>query len=84
MENVYADLDLECNWDHPHVKGWRGVFETWAETEAFERTWRVSEVTYAERFRNFYNEKLVNGRGQRATDGLTQTPKSATGNANLK
>jgi hypothetical protein len=67
MENVYADLNLECNWDHPHVKGWRGVFEGWVKKKEFERTWKISEATYAERFRNFYNEKLVNGR--RAADG---------------
>lgn len=62
IENVYADLNLENNWNHPHVEGWRKVFERWARQWAFRRTWKISEGTYAERFRNFYNDRL-RGRG---------------------
>ena len=58
IENVYADLDLEHTWEHPHVRGWMKVFERWAEQPAFRRTWKISEGTYAERFRNFYNDRL--------------------------
>jgi glycerophosphoryl diester phosphodiesterase len=58
IENVYADLDLEHLWNHPHVQGWMRVFEQWAQQPAFRRTWRISEPTYAERFRNFYNDRL--------------------------
>jgi hypothetical protein len=66
MENVYADLDLECNFAHPHVEGWMRVFRGWVTQQPFQRTWAISESTYAERFRNFYNEKLINGHRQRA------------------
>jgi glycerophosphoryl diester phosphodiesterase len=58
IENVYADLDLEDLWDHPHVQGWMSVFWRWAKQPAFRRTWQKSEATYAERFRNFYNDRL--------------------------
>jgi predicted acylesterase/phospholipase RssA len=58
MENVYADLDLESNWDHPHVEGWMRVFKRWVNLPEFQRTWKISECTYADRFRNFYNERL--------------------------
>jgi hypothetical protein len=58
MENVYADVDLECNWAHPHVKGWMEVFSTWAQRPAFQRTWSLSRHTYAERFRFFYEDRL--------------------------
>jgi glycerophosphoryl diester phosphodiesterase len=58
IENVYADLDLEHLWEHPHVQGWMSVFERWANQPAFRRTWSFSEWTYAERFRNFYNDRL--------------------------
>jgi glycerophosphoryl diester phosphodiesterase len=58
IENVYADLELELLWRHPHVQGWMTVFRRWAQQPAFRRTWRISEWTYAERFRNFYNDRL--------------------------
>jgi hypothetical protein len=58
IENVYADLDLEHLWMHPHVQGWMNVFRRWAQQPAFRNTWRISEQTYAERFRNFYNDRL--------------------------
>jgi glycerophosphoryl diester phosphodiesterase len=58
IENVYADLDLEDLWDHPHVQGWMSVFSRWAQQPAFRRTWRIAEWTYADRFRNFYNDRL--------------------------
>jgi hypothetical protein len=59
MENVYADLDLERNWSHPHVMGWMEVFQSWAKTKAFHDTWSASCSTYAERFRNFYDDRLA-------------------------
>ena len=58
IENVYLDIDLERNWDHPHVAGWMGVFRRWVQQPAFRRTWKISESTYADRFRNFYNDRL--------------------------
>lgn len=58
IENVYADLDLEHNWNHPHVEGWMKVFMRWAKQPEFRETWQISESTYAERFRNFYNDRL--------------------------
>jgi glycerophosphoryl diester phosphodiesterase len=58
IENVYADLNLENNWNHPHVEGWMKVFKRWARQPEFRRTWKISEGTYAERFRNFYNDRL--------------------------
>jgi hypothetical protein len=69
MENVYADLDLEHNWDHPHVRGWMRVFKRWAQQPAFGSTWQISESTYAERFRNFYNDRLCGGRSSNGRAG---------------
>jgi hypothetical protein len=59
IEDVYADLDLEQNYDHPHVVGWMSVFKQWAQQGAFSRTWEVSKGTYAPRFQNFYEDRLV-------------------------
>jgi hypothetical protein len=61
MEDVYADLDLEQNYDHPHVSGWMRVFRKWARQPEFQRTWAISQNTYAERFQNFYYDRLENG-----------------------
>jgi hypothetical protein len=61
-ESVYADLDLEHLWEHPHVQGWMTVFTRWAQQPPFRRTWNICELTYAERFRKFYNDRL---RGRR-------------------
>ncbi len=69
MEDVYADLHLEDNFDHPHVEGWMAVFRRWAMQEAFQRTWAISRCTYAERFRRFYDDRLVKRRiGRRPAD----------------
>ena len=68
MENVYTDLDLEQYHEHPHVVGWMTVFKQWAGQDAFERTWAISKDTYAKRFQNFYEDRLVakrNGVGRR-------------------
>jgi hypothetical protein len=59
MENVYADLDLEQNYDHPHVEGWMRVFRSWAREPSFQRTWELSQNTYASRFRRFYEDRLL-------------------------
>jgi glycerophosphoryl diester phosphodiesterase len=58
IENVYADLDLEHLWNHPHVQGWMNVFVHWAQQPAFRRAWQRAQWTYADRFRNFYNDRL--------------------------
>jgi hypothetical protein len=58
MENVYADLDLEQNHNHPHVTGWMDMFRYWASQNAFNRTWEIAGPTYANRFRNFYHDRL--------------------------
>ena len=49
MENVYADLDLEHEWDHPHVEGWKNIFQRWADHQAFPRRgWSSSRPTAAD------------------------------------
>jgi hypothetical protein len=58
IENVYADLNLERHWQHPSIQGWMQVFERWARQPAFRRTWKIAECTYAQAFRNFYNDRL--------------------------
>jgi hypothetical protein len=59
IENVYADLDLEQNYDHPDVAGWMRVFRQWVARPAFARAWEISQRTYAPRFQNFYRDRLA-------------------------
>jgi hypothetical protein len=58
IENVYADLDLEQNYDHPHVQGWMSTFKVWAGKPAFKRTWTAAKNTYAVRFQKFCKDRL--------------------------
>lgn len=58
MESVYADLDLERYWEHPHVGGWMSVFQDWAKQQAFTDAWKVSKSTYAPRFQKFFEDRL--------------------------
>jgi hypothetical protein len=58
MENVYADLDLEKYYAHPHVQGWMSVFQKWAQHGAFQNTWKISRTTYAKRFQRFFEDRL--------------------------
>ncbi len=44
MEDVYADIHLEDNYDHPHVEGWMAVFRRWVAQDAFRRTWAISRL----------------------------------------
>jgi hypothetical protein len=60
MENVYADLDLEHEWDHPRIEGWRSAFQRWANSPSFHKVWEISRATYSSRFQRFYEDRLTN------------------------
>ena len=78
IENVYVDLNLEQNWNHPHVEGWMLVFTRWARQPSFRRTWKIAESTYGARFRNFYNDRLC-GRALRLPRGFVASRAGLTG-----
>ena len=59
MENVYFDLRLEENHDHPEVAGWMSVFRNWVVQREFQDTWLRSRTTYNQRFQRFYEDRLV-------------------------
>ena len=58
MENVYLDLDLGSEADHPDNRGWMNLFRHWASTPTFRRTWAVSAATYGARFQTFCRRQL--------------------------
>lgn len=58
MENVYLDLDLEKTWDQADNKGWRTMFEVWANSPMVQQTWQRMSNNYGTRFRYFCNRYL--------------------------
>jgi hypothetical protein len=53
MENIYIDLDLEANADHPHNAGWIEIFLAWAQDPIFQEAWDRYGWTYGSKFRRF-------------------------------
>ncbi len=58
MEDVYLDLRLETDWQHPDNRGWMNLFKHWAWSGMFRATWAVSACTYGARFQNFARQRL--------------------------
>ena len=59
MENVYLDLDLESQWEHPDNSGWRNLFNLWCWSGMFRVTWAVTRQTYGKRFQDFCDRTLA-------------------------
>ncbi len=53
MENVYLDLDLETQLDHPDNRGWMNLFRRWAWSSMFRASWAISASTFGARFQAF-------------------------------
>lgn len=58
MENVYHDLNLKNEHDHPDNSGWMNLFRQWAWSGMFRVTWTISAATYGRRFRSFCHRYL--------------------------
>jgi hypothetical protein len=58
MENIYLDLELEANADHPHCAGWIQIFQAWAEAPLFLRAWRRYSWSYGRNFRRFCSRRF--------------------------
>jgi hypothetical protein len=58
MENVYLELDLEKTWDYADHKGWRTMFETWAQSGTVRSVWDLTSDSYGLRFRDFCHRHL--------------------------
>jgi hypothetical protein len=58
MENVYLDLDLEREADHPDNRGWMNVFRRWSGSGMLRVTWAVCCGTYGARFQTFCERRL--------------------------
>ena len=58
MENVYTDLDLATQLDHPDNRGWMNLFRHWSWCGMLRVTWSVTAATYGARFQTFCRERL--------------------------
>lgn len=65
MENVYLDLNLEEQLDHPDNRGWKNLFMHWAWSGMFRVTWAISACTYGAKFQRFCERRLKLGQSQR-------------------
>jgi hypothetical protein len=58
MENVYHDLNLEEQHEHPDNRGWMNLFMHWAWAGIFRVTWAISACTYGAKFQRFCERRL--------------------------
>ncbi len=58
MENVYLDLNLDQESDHPDNRGWLNLFKHWSWSGMFRVTWAISASTYGVRFQRFCERRL--------------------------
>jgi hypothetical protein len=61
MEDVYLDLNLGEESEHPDNAGWMNLFRHWAWSSMFRATWVISSSCYGARFRSFCEYKLELG-----------------------
>jgi hypothetical protein len=58
MENVYVDLQLDSDYNHPDNRGWINLFRHWATSCMFRITWAMTASTYGGRFQTFVRRRL--------------------------
>jgi hypothetical protein len=58
MENVYTDLNLKSDYNHPDNRGWMNLFRHWSWSGMFRVAWTISACTYGARFQKFCETHL--------------------------
>ena len=58
MENVFLDLELDVDHEHPANRGWMNLFCNWSWCTVFRAVWAVTASTYGSRFRDFCERRL--------------------------
>jgi hypothetical protein len=58
MENVYIDLDLEEQYDHPDNRGWMNLFRHWSWSGMFKVTYSICCAMLGARFQRFCERRL--------------------------
>jgi rubredoxin len=58
MENVYIDLNLEDEFNHPDNEGWNEMFKSWWAAPEMKNTWAISKKTFGQRFQQWCEREL--------------------------
>ena len=58
MQNVYLDLNLEDDYDHPDNRGWINLFKHWSWATMVRATYAICCSTYGARFQRFCERRL--------------------------
>jgi hypothetical protein len=58
MEQVYGDLHLEINHDHPDNRGWMNLFRGFAHAGMLRVTWALTSASYGARFQSFCERRF--------------------------
>ena len=58
MEDVYLDLSLEEQFNHPDNCGWMELFKAWSHSPTFKQAWKLTRNTYGTRFQDFGVQRL--------------------------
>ncbi len=58
MQNVYLDLNLEEDYDHPDNRGWINLFKHWSWATMVRATYAICCSTYGARFQRFCERRL--------------------------
>ncbi len=58
MENVYLDLNLEEEWEHPDNRGWMNLFKHWSWSAMFMVTFAICCGMYGARFQRWCERRL--------------------------
>ncbi len=67
MENVYHNLNLEEQYEHPDNRGWMNLFMHWAWAGMFRVTWAICACTYGAKFQRFCERRLKLGDSQKVS-----------------
>ena len=54
MEDVFTDIRLDENCDHPDTAGWKNLFTTWARSGILQQVWLTARPIYGERFQIYF------------------------------
>jgi hypothetical protein len=58
MEDVYLDLRLEQEYDHPDNRGWMNLFRHWSWAPTFRVAWTINAANHGARFQSFCERHL--------------------------
>jgi hypothetical protein len=77
MEDVYTDLKLESEFEHPDNRGWMNLFKHWSWSGMFRLTYAISACTYGIRFQAFCKRHLDLNLGQVVVGNPMKLPYNA-------